>query len=101
MAGDRTEKATPKRVDDARQRGQVARSLELNTAAILLVGAMLCADPARPWRPTWAIDLQSIALLPKAAVSDAWLRQWLFPACRGSLPRWGCWCSGCWPPGWW
>jgi flagellar biosynthesis protein FlhB len=36
MAEDRTEKATPKRRDESRQRGQVARSMELNTGASLV-----------------------------------------------------------------
>lgn len=35
-AGDRTEKATPKRRDEARKRGQVARSREINTGLGLL-----------------------------------------------------------------
>lgn len=36
---ERTEEPTPKRLDDARKKGQIARSRELNTMAILLVGA--------------------------------------------------------------
>lgn len=36
---ERTEQATPKRREDARKRGQVARSRELNIAAVLLAGA--------------------------------------------------------------
>jgi len=36
---ERTEQATPKRQEDARRRGQVARSRELNIAAVLLAGA--------------------------------------------------------------
>ncbi|MCB0874324.1 MAG: flagellar biosynthesis protein FlhB [Thermoleophilia bacterium] len=43
MAEDRTEKATPKRRDDARQRGQVARSMEVNTALGVLALFMLLA----------------------------------------------------------
>lgn len=43
MAEDRTEKATPKRREDARSRGQVARSTELNTGAGLLALFMLLA----------------------------------------------------------
>ena len=34
--GDRTEKATPKKRDDARKKGQVARSMDLNGAVVLL-----------------------------------------------------------------
>lgn len=35
---DRTERATPKRRQEARQRGQVAKSMELNSVFVLLVG---------------------------------------------------------------
>jgi flagellar biosynthetic protein FlhB len=38
---ERTEQATPKRREEARRRGQVARSRELNIAAVLLGGAMM------------------------------------------------------------
>lgn len=36
---ERTEKATPKRLQDARDKGQVARSRELNSAVLVLLGA--------------------------------------------------------------
>jgi len=36
MAGDKTEKATPKRRDEGRKKGQVARSADLNGAVVLL-----------------------------------------------------------------
>ena len=44
---ERTEQATPKRQEDARKRGQVARSRELNIAAVLLAGAatLMAARP--------------------------------------------------------
>ena len=35
---ERTEQPTPKRLDDAKKKGQIARSRELNTTAILLAG---------------------------------------------------------------
>ncbi|ANX02932.1 flagellar biosynthesis protein FlhB [Immundisolibacter cernigliae] len=38
-AQERTEKATAKRLQDARDKGQVARSRELNSAALVLLGA--------------------------------------------------------------
>lgn len=37
---DKTEKATPKKRDDARKKGQVARSVDINGAAILLAGLL-------------------------------------------------------------
>jgi len=38
MAGERTEQATPKRRGEAREKGQVLKSTEVNTAAILIGG---------------------------------------------------------------
>jgi flagellar biosynthesis protein FlhB len=38
MAEDRTEKATPKRLREARKRGQIARSPEVSGAAVLMAG---------------------------------------------------------------
>ncbi|MBI4531932.1 MAG: EscU/YscU/HrcU family type III secretion system export apparatus switch protein, partial [Candidatus Latescibacteria bacterium] len=35
---ERTEQATPKRLEDARQKGNVARSMELNSAFVLIAG---------------------------------------------------------------
>ena len=40
MAGEKTEKATPKRRDEARKKGQVARSADLNSAIVLLASLM-------------------------------------------------------------
>jgi flagellar biosynthetic protein FlhB len=40
MAGEKTEKATPKKRDEARKKGQSARSIDLNGAGMLLAGLM-------------------------------------------------------------
>lgn len=40
MAGERTEAPTPRRLRDARRRGDVAKSQEVASAAVLLVGAL-------------------------------------------------------------
>jgi flagellar biosynthetic protein FlhB len=47
MANDKTEKATPKKREDARKKGQVAKSADINGAAILLAGliALSAAGP--------------------------------------------------------
>ncbi len=37
---EKTEQATPKRITEARERGQVAKSMDVTTAAILLIGGM-------------------------------------------------------------
>jgi len=49
MSGDnRTEKPTPKRRTEARKKGQVARSTDVNSAAVLLVGFItLCGIASR------------------------------------------------------
>lgn len=48
MAGEKTEKATPKRREEARKKGQVGRSADLNGAVVLLAGlfALGAAGPA-------------------------------------------------------
>ena len=38
MAGEKTEKATPKRLEEARKKGQVARSADVNGAVVLAAG---------------------------------------------------------------
>lgn len=47
MAADRTEKPTPKRREDARKKGQAARSADVNSALVLLatLGALSLAGP--------------------------------------------------------
>jgi len=40
MANDKTEKATPKKKEDARKKGQVARSADVNGAAVLIAGLL-------------------------------------------------------------
>jgi len=40
MASDKTEKATPKRREEARRRGQVAKSTDLNGAIVLIAGLL-------------------------------------------------------------
>jgi flagellar biosynthetic protein FlhB len=52
MAGDKTEKATPKRKGEARRKGQVARSADLQGAVVLLAGivAIGASGPAMAQR---------------------------------------------------
>jgi flagellar biosynthetic protein FlhB len=45
-AGDKTEKATPKRRADARKKGQVARSMDLNGAIVLMASLMVLSAMA-------------------------------------------------------
>lgn len=46
MAENKTEKATPKKKDDARKKGQVAKSADVNGAAILLAGLLALSATA-------------------------------------------------------
>ena len=43
MSDDKTEKATPKRRDEARKKGQVVKSADVNTAVVLLAGVRVLA----------------------------------------------------------
>jgi flagellar biosynthetic protein FlhB len=92
MADNRTEKATPKRREEATKRGQVARSTELNTALVLLVSlAVLAATAPRLLDGCAAIVARGLAqsgdprLLTPAGLGD--LRGWaLSSALRLLLP---------------
>jgi len=43
VSENRTEKPTPKRRDESRKKGQMARSMDLNSATVLLVGVATLA----------------------------------------------------------
>jgi flagellar biosynthetic protein FlhB len=47
MAGEKTEKATPKKLDEARQKGQVPRSIDFNGVAVLFA-ALIALTAAGP-----------------------------------------------------
>ncbi len=66
---DRTEEATPKRKEDARRRGQVARSRELNIAAVLLAGALVLVA-ARADFGTAMADMMRAGLTIERAALD-------------------------------
>jgi flagellar biosynthesis protein FlhB len=66
---ERTEQATPKRQEESRRRGQVARSRELNIAAVLLAGAMVLMA-ARPHFGTAMEDLMRRGLTIDPAALD-------------------------------
>ncbi len=56
MPGERTEAATPRRRAEARERGQVLKSVEVNTAVVLLAGAWMLQSMA-PAIGTMLLDL--------------------------------------------
>jgi len=59
---ERTEQATPRRREDARKKGQVARSFELTATLSLLIGVLALQATAGPMLRTWrAFAEESIA----------------------------------------
>jgi len=77
---DRTEEPTPRKLEEARKEGQTVKSIELNTAAALMVGSWLINGPGRQI----STDLQgllsnALTNLPKNVVDgEVWVRQLLF-----------------------
>ncbi len=87
MADDKTEAPTPRRAQEARGRGQVARSVELNTAVAMVVSILLL----RSFGPGVVQSVQTILLsyinqLAHVDVTDAWLRQTTFNSLLTVLP---------------
>jgi flagellar biosynthetic protein FlhB len=71
MANDKTEKATPKKKDDARKKGQVARSADVNGAAILLAGLLaLSATGPKAMEQMKLAMVQTIQLMSRPEVVD-------------------------------
>lgn len=71
---ERTEAPTSKRLGEARNRGQVARSHELNTAVVLIVGVILISGPGGSLvNELKNLVVASIASLPKSTMSEGFL----------------------------
>jgi flagellar biosynthesis protein FlhB len=66
----RTEQATPRRREKARQRGQVARSRELPSALALLSLTLLVGWQAEVWRLQWRGFLARTLSLPSEDIGD-------------------------------
>jgi flagellar biosynthetic protein FlhB len=64
VAGEKTEKATPKKRDEARQKGQVARSQDLN-GAVMLMATLLLLPTVGPmvWEQTATATRRALGLL--------------------------------------
>lgn len=56
FAGEKTEKATPKKRQDSRKKGQVAKSSDVNTAIVLLA-VFLCLLAIGPWMKNGVLAL--------------------------------------------
>ncbi len=75
---DRTEAPTGQRINKARVEGQVARSVELNSAAIMLLGVFLLAGPGQSLVTSLkAVLVDAIVSVSQVQLSDAWLGKML------------------------
>jgi flagellar biosynthetic protein FlhB len=81
MASDKTEAPTPRRLEDARAEGQVARSIELNSAAILLAGTMLLRGPAQSLVQAMRTEIiTNLTVFPQGELNYNWVRNWAMQA---------------------
>ncbi|WP_291493756.1 flagellar biosynthesis protein FlhB [Desulfurella sp.] len=64
MPGEKTEKATPKRREEARKKGQVAKSIELNTAVLLFVALIFFYFNAKSFKDTAIYSFSYFLSLP-------------------------------------
>jgi len=64
MPGEKTEKATPRRREEARKKGQVAKSIELNTAVLLLVALIFFYFDAKSFKNTTNYAFNYFTSLP-------------------------------------
>jgi flagellar biosynthetic protein FlhB len=75
---ERSEAPTPRRLEEARERGQVPRSVELNAAVALLASAWLIQGPgASLWQNSATLILEAIDGINVGEISDAWLNRML------------------------
>ncbi len=72
MANDKTEKATPKKREDARKKGTVAKSMDLNGSIVLLagIGALVATGPATFNRLATAMKEMFVHIADPSMVSD-------------------------------
>jgi len=72
--GDRTEAPTGRKLDEARGRGQVARSVELNTAAAILAGIYLLRGPGTQLAASLQGLMQdTLAAVATTELTPAWV----------------------------
>jgi flagellar biosynthesis protein FlhB len=89
-SGERTEAPTSKRLSEARNRGQIARSQELNTAAALMVGFLLLRNSgAQLLIGVQELLKQTLSSLPSGDLTGAGLRQLIVLDALKVLPNLG------------
>jgi len=73
---DKTEAPTPRRLEDAREEGQVVHSIELNAAVGMLVGAFLLIGPARIMATSMSNQVRQLIIdLPNIEFSLPYFRR--------------------------
>jgi flagellar biosynthetic protein FlhB len=87
---DKTEAPTPRRLEEAREEGRVARSIELNSAAALLLGPYLLLGPGKTlfqWVNNYLVT--SIASLSTKELTLIAIRDMFVQIALGVLPKLG------------
>jgi len=87
---DKTEAPTPRRLEEAREKGQVPRSIELNSAVILLIGPFLLLGPGKSifsWIKQYLIDVSSN--LTTKELTGIGVRDLVYDVLLGILPKLG------------
>lgn len=87
---DKTEAPTPRRLEEAREEGRVARSIELNSAAVLMLGPYLLLGPGKTlfeWVKTYLVS--TITSLSTKEITGIGLRDMYIQIALGILPKIG------------
>ncbi len=85
---DKTEAPTPRRLEEAREEGRVARSIELNSAAVLMLGPYLLMGPGKElfqWVKTYLVE--TIANLSTKELTGLAAREMFLQIALGILPK--------------
>jgi flagellar biosynthetic protein FlhB len=87
---DRTEKPTPRKITEAREEGQVVRSLEVNTAAILLLSVILLRGPGKSLVSALSsLVVDTIGEMNHVELTAKWLQNKLIDMLIAILPSLG------------
>jgi flagellar biosynthetic protein FlhB len=87
---DKTEPPSHRRLEEAREEGKVPRSMELNTAVIILAGAFLLRSQGGALVELMKnLMVTTINFLPGADLSGTWLRSFIFSEAMQFAPKLG------------
>jgi len=87
---DKTEAPTPRRLEEAREEGRIPRSIELNSAAILLLGPYLIKGPANSVFQWIKQDLSNTVIhLSTNELTGIAVRDMVYRIALGVLPKLG------------